>query len=164
MRGASMFTDALAVAAADHLHETLPRVLDERADDDLQRLLEASTMANLACGSSGLGLVHALVGHAPARAARPGERRAPPLGRERSTAGALGDRARAESERILPLYERIGFEPCLRPGDLTDEDLPSVIRVALESPLHQNNSRHATAAELEEILVSAGAQVRGHRV
>ncbi|MEA2209305.1 MAG: Iron-containing alcohol dehydrogenase, partial [Solirubrobacteraceae bacterium] len=77
---------------------------------------------------------------------------------------ALGERARAESERILQLYERIGFEPYLHPGDLAEEDLPSVIRVALESPLHQNNCRHATAGELEEILVGARAQLRGHGV
>ena len=60
VRGASMFTDALALAAADQLRSVLPRVLEERSDDDLQTLLEASAMANLACGSSGLGLVHAL--------------------------------------------------------------------------------------------------------
>jgi alcohol dehydrogenase class IV len=164
VRGASMFTDALAVAAADELHETLPRVLEERADDDLQRLLEASAMANLACGSSGLGLVHAISSATRLHA---------PHGRANGVLlpwvatfnrGALGARALAEGERILPLYERIGFEPFLRPGDLTEEDLPSVIRVALDSPLHHNNSRHATAAELEEILVSAGAQVRGRRV
>jgi alcohol dehydrogenase class IV len=164
VRGASMFTDALAVAAADHLHETLPRVLEERADDDLQRLLEASAMANLACGSSGLGLVHALSSGTRLRA---------PHGRANGVLlpwvaafnrGTLGARALAETERILPLYERIGFEPSLRPGDLAEEDLPSVIGVALDSPLHHNNSRHATAGELEEILVSAGAQVRGHRV
>ena len=164
MRGATIFTDALAVAAAGHLHRLLPRVLEGRRDDDLQTLLEASAMANLACGSSGLGLVHALSSATRLRA---------PHGRANGVLlpwvatfnrGALGARARAEGERILPLYERIGFEPCLRPGDLSDEDLPSVIRVALESPLHQNNSRHATAGELEEILVSAGAQVGRHRV
>jgi alcohol dehydrogenase class IV len=159
VRGASMFTDALASAAADQLHETLPRVLDERADDDLQRLLEASTMANLACGSSGLGLVHAISSATRLHA---------PHGRANGVLlpwvasfnrGAIGRRALEESERIFPLYERIGFEPSLRPGDLAQEDLASVIEVALASPLHHNNNRHATAAELEQILVSAGARV-----
>ena len=164
VRGASMFTDALATAAADHLHEVLPRVLEERDDDDLQRLLEASAMANLACGSSGLGLVHALSSGTRLRA---------PHGRANGVLlpwvatfnrRALGARALAEAERILPLYERIGFEPALRPDDLSDEDLPSVIEVALASPLHHNNVRHATAGELEALLVSAGARMRGSDV
>jgi alcohol dehydrogenase class IV len=161
VRGASMFTDALATAAADQLHETLPRVLEERTDDDLQRLLEASAMANLACGSSGLGLVHAISSATRLHA---------PHGRANGVLlpwvasfnrGALGRRALEEGERLFPLYERIGFEPSLRPGDLAEQDLPSVIEVALASPLHHNNNRHATAAELEEILVSAGAKVGG---
>ncbi len=158
VRGASMFTDALATAAADQLHETLPRVLEERTDDDLQRLLEASAMANLACGSSGLGLVHAISSATRLRA---------PHGRANGVLlpwvasfnrAAISRRALAEGERILPLYERIGFEPALRPGDLAAEDMASVIDVALASPLHHNNNRHATAAELEELLVSAGAK------
>ena len=150
VRGASMFTDALATAAADHLHEVLPRVLEERDDDDLQRLLEASAMANLACGSSGLGLVHALSSGTRLRA---------PHGRANGVLlpwvaafnrEALGARALAEAERILPLYERIGFEPALRPGDLSDEDLTSVIEVALASPLHHNNAatRRRTSSRL----------------
>jgi alcohol dehydrogenase class IV len=151
-----MFTDALAVAAADHVHETLPRVLDERSDDDLQRLLEASAMANLACGSSGLGLVHALSSATRLRVAH---------GRANGVLlpwvaafnrESLSPRARAEAERIMPLYEQIGFEPSLRPGELAEEDVASVIRVALASPLHHNNCRQASAGELEEILSSAG--------
>jgi alcohol dehydrogenase class IV len=164
VRGASMFTDALATAACDQLHETLPRVLEEREDDGLQRLLEASAMANLACGSSGLGLVHAISSSTRLHA---------PHGRANGVLlpwvagfnrGAIGRRALEESERIFPLYERIGFEPSLRPGDLAGEDLASVIDVALASPLHHNNNRHATAAELEAILVRAGANDRGRDV
>ncbi len=57
---ASAFTDALAVAAADEICGTLPAALEHRRPSDLQRLLEASALANLACGNAGLGLVHAL--------------------------------------------------------------------------------------------------------
>jgi alcohol dehydrogenase class IV len=78
--------------------------------------------------------------------------------------GVIGRLALEQGERIFPLYERIGFEPSLRSGDLAQEDLASVIQVALASPLHHNNNRHATAADLKEILVSAGAQVGGRDV
>ena len=51
--GASRFTDALASAALALIHRSLPRALESRDDTSLQSLLEASAMANLACGSSG---------------------------------------------------------------------------------------------------------------
>jgi alcohol dehydrogenase class IV len=157
VRGASMYTDALAVAAADHLHQVLPRVLRARSDEDLQTLLEASAMANLACGSSGLGLVHALSSATRLRV---------PHGRANGVLlpwvaafnrEALRPRALAEADRITPLYEQIGFEPSFRPGELDGEAVASVIQVALASPLHLNNSRHATAEELAELLASASA-------
>jgi alcohol dehydrogenase class IV len=155
VRGASMFTDALALAAADSLCAVLPRVLETRTDEDLQTLLEASAMANLACGSSGLGLVHALSS---------ATRLQVPHGRANGVLlpwvaafnrNALRPLALAEADRIVPLYERIGFEPSFRPGELDDDAVASVIEVALASPLHLNNSRHATAEELAELLASA---------
>jgi alcohol dehydrogenase class IV len=134
-------------------------VLEGRSDDDLQTLLEASAMANLACGSSGLGLVHALSSATRLRVSH---------GRANGVLlpwiaefnrQALSGTALAEADRILPLYAQIGFEPFFRPGELADSDVASVIRVALGSPLHHNNGRHATAGELEEILSSACARV-----
>jgi alcohol dehydrogenase class IV len=157
VRGASMFTDALAAAAADHLRHVLPRVLEQRSDEDLQTLLEASAMANLACGSSGLGLVHALSSATRLRV---------PHGRANGVLlpwvaafnrEALRPPALAEADRIAPLYEQIGFEASFRPGELDDEAVESVVRVALASPLHLNNSRHATAEELEQILAGASS-------
>ena len=144
VRGASMFTDALAGRSRSPAC-VLPRVLQERSDDDLQTLLEASAMANLACGSSGLGLVHALSSATRLRV---------PHGRANGVLlpwvaafnrQALRPQALAEAERVLPFYEQIGFEPAFRPGELDGDAVASVVRVALASPLHLNNSRHATA-------------------
>jgi alcohol dehydrogenase class IV len=157
VRGASIFTDALALAAADLLRDVLPRVLESRSDADLQTLLEASAMANLACGSSGLGLVHALSSATRLRV---------PHGRANGVLlpwvaafnrDALRPQAVAEADRIVPLYEQIGFEPSFRPGELDAEAVASVIQVALASPLHLNNSRHATADELAGLLAGASA-------
>ncbi len=155
VRGASSFTDALALSAAGSLRDALPRVLEKRTDEDLQTLLEASAMANLACGSSGLGLVHAISSATRLRV---------PHGRANGVLlpwvaafnrEALRPQALAEADRIAPLYERIGFEPSFRPGELDDEAVASVIEVALASPLHLNNSRHATAGELAGLLAGA---------
>jgi alcohol dehydrogenase class IV len=155
VRGATTFTDALAVAAAGHLRRVLPRVLEARSDDDLQTLLEASAMANLACGSSGLGLVHALSSSTRLHV---------PHGRANGVLlpwvadfnrPALRPEALAEAERIRPLYEQIGFAPMFRPGELDGDVVRSVVAVALASPLHLNNARHGEAGELEAILAGA---------
>jgi alcohol dehydrogenase class IV len=164
VRGASIFTDTLALAAAGHLHETLPRVLESRSDDDLQRLLEASAMANLACGSSGLGLVHALSSATRLRVSHGRANGVLLPSIAEFNRQVLGRPALAEADRILPLYEQIGFEPFFRPGELADTDVASVIRVALDSPLHHNNGRHATAEELEEILTSVRARTSARDV
>lgn len=57
---ATMLTDALARPAFKVLVEKLPRSLGSSDTELLGDMLVASTMANLACGNAGLGLVHGL--------------------------------------------------------------------------------------------------------
>ena len=134
-----------------------------RSDDDLQLLLEASAMANLACGSSGLGLVHAL---SSATRLRVPHGRANgvllPWVADLQPRGAAAASALAEAERILPLYAAASAStPSFRPGDLDEDAIGRASsEVALASPLHLNNSRHATAEELEGILASASSSTR----
>src|SRR5699024_5823252 len=68
-RGRSLFTDACALHSASEIIEVLPAAVSGQAngtnargenDETLQRLLEAASLANIACGNSGLALVHAL--------------------------------------------------------------------------------------------------------
>ena len=61
-----------------------------------------------------------LVGHAPARARTAARTACSCPGSASFNRGALGRRALEEGERLFPLYERIGFEPSLRPGDLAE--------------------------------------------
>jgi alcohol dehydrogenase class IV len=58
-RKATPLTDALALHAARVIRTSLPRAL-ERSESDMQALIVAAAMANLACGNAELGLVHAL--------------------------------------------------------------------------------------------------------
>ena len=57
---ATVLTDALARPAFKILVERLPESLGSSDTDVLGEMLVASTMANLACGNAGLGLVHGL--------------------------------------------------------------------------------------------------------
>jgi alcohol dehydrogenase class IV len=57
---ATVLTDALARPSFKVLVEKLPQSLGSSDTDVLGEMLVASTMANLACGNAGLGLVHGL--------------------------------------------------------------------------------------------------------
>ena len=99
----------------------------------------------------------ALLGDAPACAARPGQRRAPALGgglQPRGPAAAGAGRGRPHRCRST---SRSASSPRSAPESSTARPSRASIRVALASPLHLNNSRHATAEELEELLASASA-------
>jgi alcohol dehydrogenase class IV len=158
-RGANRFTDALALAAADQVYATLPRGLEERDPDSLQTLIEASAMANLACGSSGLGLVHAL---SLATAVRL------PHGYQNGVLlpavaafnyPSVRQAVRTRIDRLQPLYERIGFGGRFRAGELDGAAVDAIAEVALASPLTANNVRSAERADLRGILEQAGAPV-----
>ena len=114
-------------------------------------------MANLACGSSELGLVHALslssAVHLPH-----GYQNAvlmPYVGEFHRP--AVSPAVAREIDRVVPLYQQIGFDPHFRPGELDATQAESMVQVALAVPLSANNARQATAEQLRDILAAAGA-------
>jgi alcohol dehydrogenase class IV len=156
-RGRSAFTDAMAFAAAERIHELLPRVLEERRAEDLQGLLEASAMANFACGPAGLGLVHALSSASAVQL---------PHGYQNGVLlphvaaynrGSVDDEVAAEIDRLAQLYERIGFDPTFAPGELDEAQAAAMVRIGRASPLHQSNVRQGDADELAQLVAEAGA-------
>jgi len=151
------FTDAMAYAAAETIYTVLPRAIERRVPEDLQALLEASAAANLACGSSELGLVHALSLSTAVHL---------PHGYQNAVLmpyvalynrGHVSDRTVGLFNRILPLYEEIGFNPHFPSGELDLDAAESIVRVALAVPLSTNNIRTPTADDLHAILIAAGA-------
>jgi alcohol dehydrogenase class IV len=69
----------------------------------------------------------------------------------------LPERTQAEIDRILPLYDRIEFDPHFRRGELGTDEVESMVQIALAVPLSAYNVRHATADQLRKILAAAGA-------
>lgn len=158
VRGATRFTDAMAVAAAHVIYDALPQVLEGRSEADKARqaLIEASAMANLACGNSGLGLVHALTSAPDVHL---------PHGYQNGVllpAVCAFNRIAARPEamgainRLAALYERIAFEARFSPGELDRAGVEAMVTAGLANPFRQNNCRLASEEDLREILVAAG--------
>lgn len=161
---ASQFTDALALAAARTIRTVLPRALAECEPADLQTLLEASAIANLACGSARMGLVHAL-SSAPGISLSHGYQNGVLLFHvARYNQPVLGAAAAAEIEALPALYDALGCEPRFRPGEVDDDGVERMVRVTLDDPYGeeflQNNKREAGEPELRELLAAAGAGSR----
>jgi alcohol dehydrogenase len=157
-RRATPITDALALAAAPMIRASLPAAL-EGYDEDLQQLLVASAMANLACGNAELGLVHAL-SSAPGVHLPHGYQNAVLLPHVAAfNAPVLDDAAAREVAGLWPLYERIGFRPRFAEGELSAADAELMIAAALRNPFAPNNRRPAGEPDLRAVMAAAGAPV-----
>jgi alcohol dehydrogenase class IV len=157
-RRATPITDALALAAAPMIRRSLPNAL-QGIDEDLQQLLVASAMANLACGNAELGLVHALTS-APGVHLPHGYQNAVLLPHVADfNAPVLHDDAAREIAALPWLYERIGFEARFAAGELSAGDAEQMIAAALRNPFVPNNRRPAGEPELRAVMAAAGAPV-----
>jgi alcohol dehydrogenase len=156
---ASPITDALALSAARHLRIALPAALDGDVDA-MQRLLEASAMANLACGNSGLGLVHAITSSPDVHV---------PHGRQNGVllphvaafnAPVVSDEAAAEIGHLDDLYERIGFPASFAAEEVGPAEVEHMVVAGMRNAFRQNNRRLAEEGDIRRLLAQAGAPVR----
>ncbi|WP_436698786.1 iron-containing alcohol dehydrogenase family protein [Nocardioides sp. BYT-33-1] len=167
-RGASYFTTATAIPAARSIIERLPVAAAGVGDgsnaagandETLQELLEASCAANMACGNSGLALVHAL-SSSPSVPVPHGLQNAvllPHVARFNTPVLA------AETLALLPLveelYDGLGLvasfaELGLPPGSV---DGSRMLEASARNPFRANNLRPTTDADLIALLRAAGA-------
>lgn len=150
------FTEALALFAADEIFATVEAAV-ERDADAMQRLIEASAMANLACGSSELGLVHALTS-SPAVHLPHGYQNGVLLPHAVEFNRRVVDaRARSRLDRVAELYERIGFAAAFEPGKLDARAAEHMVRAAMSNPFRTNDRRVASEADIRALLARAGA-------
>jgi alcohol dehydrogenase class IV len=155
-QGGGTITDALASAAADRILTVLPRALVQRDDEALQQLLEASCMANLACGNSGLGLVHALSAAPSVRLPHGYQNGALLLHVARFNTQALAEEHRPLIHRSAALFEEIRFPGRFEPGEVTASHAQAMVRAARNHPFRHNNRRPSTDEDLIAILRQAG--------
>jgi alcohol dehydrogenase class IV len=149
-RGATRFTDALALSAARRVRASLPPALDGDVDA-MQELIEASAMANLACGNSGLGLVHALSA-APRLGLPHGELNGVllPVVAEFNRQALRGD-VLGEIDALAGLYATIGFT-----ARLPDGVAERMVAAAMTNPFRDNNARPAGPEEMRALVATAG--------
>lgn len=162
-RGRSMFTDACALHAAREIFDTLATAVtgvndgrNSSGENDvvLQRLLEASSLANLACGNSGLALVHAL-SSSPRITLAHGMQNGVLLPHvARFNRELLSAPACALVDELPELYSRIGFQPRFVEGTA---DSAAMLMAAQEHPFRINNGRDASDDQLLALLLEAGA-------
>lgn len=156
-RQRTLYTDALAAAAADTILATLPHALDQRGDEDLQRLLDASCAANLACGNTGLGLVHAL-SSAPSVPLAHGYQNGALLPHvARFNAPVLDPTHRRYVAAVDELYDRVGFAGRFTSGELDDAALAAMLTASTAHPFRLNNARPSTDEQVSALLREAGA-------
>jgi alcohol dehydrogenase class IV len=154
--GATSFTDALALAAAASIRSSLRGALEGDAAAR-QALIEASASANLACGNSGLAVVHALSSASAVRLPhgyQNGVLLPHALELNRS---AVSEPAAAEMAHLPELYEAIAFVPRFATGELSAEDADTMVAVALENPFMGNNRRPLDEADLRRLMALASA-------
>lgn len=156
VRGRTFFTDALADAAATGLCTMLPRALDQRDDDSRQALLEASCAANLACGNSGLGLVHALTTSPQVHLAHGYQNGALLLHVAAYNEPFLDAPTRQLVAAAARLYETIGCKTGFAPADTTVAERAAFLAAADGHAFRANNLRPSTDDDLHAILDKAG--------
>jgi alcohol dehydrogenase len=177
-RRATPLTDALALPSYQTIFDDLPGALESRDIEAFDRLLLASTMANLACGNAGLGLVHGLnkgityLFHTGRYAtlsygdlhsvlipwvnafnveAAPG--RYATLARVMgSTASDDLDAAREGVTTLTGWLRDLGAPKRLPWDDCPDEDLDIIVNDVLGRQMAKDNARDSTADDLKSIV------------
>jgi alcohol dehydrogenase class IV len=164
-RRGSCFTTALGEAAAQEIIEVLPAAAAGASsganasgnnDEYLQRLIDASCAANMACGNSGLTLVHAL-STAPSVRLPHGLKNGILLPYvARFNEEVSGPATRSLIAQIGPLYRALSFRSVFPPALADTKAAEAMVAASSGHPFRTNNLRASSDAELFGILAEAG--------
>jgi alcohol dehydrogenase class IV len=171
-RRGSWFTSTLGEAAAQEIIDVLPGVAEGAGsganargenDENLQRLIDASSAANMACGNSGLTLVHAL-STAPSVHLPHGLKNGillPYVARFNEEASTPPTRSLIT--QVGPLYRTLSFRPVFPPALADTGAAHAMVAASTGHPFRANNLRESSDAELFDVLGEAGLPRRTDR-
>jgi alcohol dehydrogenase len=174
--GATEFSDGLATEAAATIFRDLPIAALSGDLSAKQRMLEASSIANMALGVALPGLAHVLsqplgrlhLSHGLATGIMlpytmefnlpVAAHKMAPVARLLGDEG--GDRELAEGllERLWDLMDEVGFPTCLDPAVVTDDELPILVEQCTKVVNYRLNLRNAPPADLEQLYRRALAR------
>ena len=176
VRNSSLITDAFAEKALKTFLGVLPGAIKDRDPKALQALMEASSAANLACGNTGLGLVHAL-SSAPSVKLPHGYQNGNLL---LAVANFNRPHLKPEHQQLIdqlqPAFKSLAWTGAFPQGEIGEKEAKLMVEASTGHPFRANNIRSSTGesahlafrcfrltdfvdAELFEILRQSGATV-----
>jgi alcohol dehydrogenase len=168
-RRATFFSRALARQAAASIIELLPGAVSGAVDGTnrggindavLQRLLEASCAANMACGNSGLALVHALSG-SPEVHLPHGYQNGVLLPHVAAFNDPVSDdEIRHLTAQLPALYRRLGFEAVFPERAVPPQAGRSMLAASTGHQFRANNVRESSDQDITALLGTVGAGIQ----
>jgi len=167
--GATEFSDGLATEAAATIFRSLPAAALTADLAAKQRMLEASSIANMALGVALPGLAHVLsqplgrlhLSHGLATGIMlpyamefnlpVAAHKVAPVARLLGEEGTERELAEALLERLWDLMDEVGFPSNLDPAVVTDEEIPVLVEQCTKVVNYRLNLRNAPPADLERL-------------
>lgn len=171
--GATDFSDGLAATSSATIFESLPKAALTGDLNAKQRMLEASTIANMATGTALPGLAHVLsqplgrlhLSHGLATGIMlpyamefnvpVASGKLAPVARLLGEVGDERELAEALLCRLWDLMESVGFPTTLDPAVVTDDEIPVLVEQCTKVVNYRLNLRNASPADLERLYRKA---------
>ena len=171
--GATAFSDGLAATSAATIFEVLPKAALTSDLAAKQRMLEASSIANLATGTALPGLAHVLsqplgrlhLSHGLATGIMlpyamefnlaVASHKLAPVARLLNAEGEDRDLAEYVLERLWQLMDDVGFPTALDPEQVPEEEIPALVEQCTKVVNYRLNMRQASTADLTRLYLRA---------
>lgn len=143
-RRRTLITDALAEKALDTMLTHLPSALDDRDANALQAILEASSVANLACGNTGLALIHALTMSPDVPLAHGYQNGCLLLAVAAFNRPFMDVKHQKLVDCLKPLFEKLDWPGTYGEEEIDDHNAFLMVRASSGNPFRANNIRDST--------------------
>ena len=143
-RNRSIITDALAEKALEVFFERFPAAINDRDPQALQDVLEASSAANLACGNTGLALVHALNTAPDVPLAHGYTNSCILLAIAKFNRSKMDARHQKMIDRLPKLYENVSCLGRFKDGECDEKNAELFVNASRGHPFRMNNIQESS--------------------